>query len=471
MVGVLLAAVGAGTGAWVLETAGEVPRRLAPYVERRAEGHNSVIVGIGRVLSTWWIAADRGLAVDVDLARLRHGAHFDAPPAAPSRAAGRTMPVASADALRKAMVEATAGDVIEVLPGTYRVTEQPLRTVAGGAPGRPILVRGAPGGVSVVEFDAVEGIRVSQPHWRFENLVLRGVCGRHDDCEHAFHVVAGATDFVSRNNRLEDFNAHFKVNAEGERFPDRGLIDQTTMTNGSVRDTLKPVTPVDIVAASHWTLRDSVITDFVRAHGDRVSHGAFSKGAGEGAIFERNVVLCEHRLRGHPGMRVGLSLGGGGAGPAVCRDKRCVVEHAQGVIRDNLIAFCSDEGIYLNKAAQSIISGNTLIDTAGIDVRFPESTADVVGNLVDGRLRARAGAILRSRDNVTTPVAALYVGYHPVRSFFRDPGSLDLAWRSMPGRASFPARPDACGATRPASALPGAFEAFAPCLRGSVRPA
>src|SRR5690606_6001729 len=127
-----------------------------------------------------------------------------------------------------------------------------------------------------------------------------------------------------------------------------------------------PVVPIDLVGASHWRVRANFIHDFIKRDGDRISYGGYFKGAGSANRFERNVVLCELALRGFPGQRVGLSLGGGGTGQDFCRDKRCITEQDGGVIDSNLIGFCSDDGIYINRAATSQIRQNTLLDTGGI---------------------------------------------------------------------------------------------------------
>jgi parallel beta-helix repeat protein len=307
---------------------------------------------------------------------------------------------------------------------------------------------------------------VSAPWWTFENLTIRGACTRHSDCEHAFHVVAGAEHFAAINNTITDFNAHFKINGSGGRFPDHGLIDGNTLSNSTVRDTGNPVTPIDLVAASHWTIRRNLITDFIKAGGDGVSYGAFAKGAGSANRFERNVVWCEHRLRAAPGQRVGLALGGGGTGKPFCRDGRCITEQDGGVIDSNLIASCSDDGIYLNSAARSTIRHNTLLDTGGISVRFPSSSADVEGNLVDGAIRSRNDGVVRPVDNRETPIALLYLGQHPVRRLFTAPETLDFTWSgAAPRRQAAAALPnDLCGAARPDNPHYGAVEDVAACL-------
>jgi parallel beta-helix repeat protein len=77
----------------------------------------------------------------------------------------------------------------------------------------------------------------------------------------------------------------------------------------------------------------------------------------------------------------------------VCRDS---------TLRANLIASCSDEGIYLNSAARSKLIHNTVVGTGGISVRCPASSAEIEGNLVEGIIRSRDSGILRLGDNRTS---------------------------------------------------------------------
>ena len=137
------------------------------------------------------------------------------------------------------------------------------------------------------------------------------------------------------------------------------------------------------------------------------------------------------------------------------------------MIRSNLVASCSDDGIYLNNAAGSKLVHNTVLDTGGIHVRYAASSADIEGNLVDGDIRARDGAVLRLEDNRSTPIALLYAGYHPARGAFVAPQAFDLQWSGKPPRRSAAGSltPDLCGAVRPANPVYGAFEDIGPCLK------
>jgi hypothetical protein len=445
------------------------PRTLARYLERRAEGHGPAIENVGRFAAGVLLALDRGrtqraLPIAAPLAP-----DVRAMPSTPEISPLRSVTVASAEEALRAIGDAKPGDAITFLPGTYRFNGTYIAASQPATPAAPILVRAEKRGSVVLEFNMVEGFLVSAPCWSFENLVIRGVCADHSNCEHAFHVVGKAAHFIARNNEIVDFNAHFKVNGSGGSYPDFGVIEGNALRNDSVRDTGNPVTLIDLVAASHWRIRGNRISDFAKERSDRISYGAFVKGGGADNRLEQNIVVCEDRLRDSAGQRVGLSLGGGGSSASACRGGHCITEQDRGVIASNLIAACSDDGIYLNRAAMSLIAHNTLIDTGGITARFGESSADVEGNLVDGPMRAQDGATLHPRDNIDTRAAALYLGWHPVRRLFADALALDLHWRGNPPRRHVSGDPpsDLCGMPRSRQPTYGAFEDIARCAGGA----
>ncbi len=451
---------------------GLTPRALAPYIERRASGHNPFIVGMGDMIGRSLRSLDDrpgGNLPGVELPVLKLGAQ--AQPA--GRLPARSIDVFDVEGLIAAIRKAEPGDVITLAPGVYDVVRGRGWRIDARRPGHvdaPIVVRAAQPGTVDLRIGLLVGIRVSAPWWRFENLTISGACVPKEGCEHAFHVFGGALGFAAVNNTISDFNAHFKINGHRGEFPDNGLIESNTIFNTSVRKTSAPVTPIDLVSASGWTIRANVIKDFVKRGGNWVSYGAFAKGAGSGNVFERNLVWCEHKLKGQPGQRIGLSLGGGGTGPMFCRDGKCITEQQQSVLRSNLIMGCSDVGIYINSASGSRIEDNTLIDTSGIDVRFPTSSADVDGNLVDGMIRSRNGGILRLGDNRSTAGWQAFLGHQPVRDLFADPGSGAFSWRGAPPRRAVvpQSRPevlDLCTKARVGKVMAyGAFDDFQACL-------
>ena len=104
--------------------------------------------------------------------------------------------------------------------------------------------------------------------------------------------VGNAEATVIRNNWVLNFNATVKVNGNNGIFPDNGLVEHNAFVNDRPRDTDKPVTMLDIVAASGWRVRSNPDRG-LRQGRRRLHYGAFFKGAWENNIFEKNLVRCE----------------------------------------------------------------------------------------------------------------------------------------------------------------------------------
>lgn len=452
-----------------VQVVGVAPRLLGPYLERRASGHHPLIEATGRALSRVLIWLDRG-----ELSPRPEYPAWALPPrvaAAATAEFARVVLIAEAQQLASILIDARPGDALTFAPGTYRFSGRGITVHRAGRADAPITLRAAQPGSVTLEFDLLEGFHVNAPHWVFENLTIVGTCRDHNACEHAFHVVGSATHVVIRNNVLREFNAHIKINGSGGRYPDDGRIEGNRIFNTAPRVTAAPVTPIDLVAASGWHIEGNLIADFIKAGGDLTSYGAFAKGGGAGNVFARNVVLCEHRLRGaergrgHKGRRVGLSFGGGGSDPRGCREGRCAVEHERGVMRDNLIASCSDDGIYINRSAQTQLVHNTVLDTAGINVRFGESAARIEGNWVDAPIAARDGATVVARENRSESLPPMYAGIAGLFSPFANDAELDLRWEVAPPRRTGLAEfgIDLCAFRRPAAPVLGAFDDISRC--------
>jgi parallel beta-helix repeat protein len=298
----------------------------------------------------------------------------------------------------QAISAARPGQTIEIASGTYTFSKK-IHVKNAGLSEKPIIVRAQTPGTVEIKLASVEGFYITAPYWIFENLVIRGICEHDSNCEHAFHIVGRASNTVIRNNRIEDFNAQIKVNGMDEEWPDNGLIQFNTISNNRARKTANPVTPIDIVGANKWTITDNIIRNFIKESGDQISYGVFMKGGGNNGRIEHNLIECTDNAISQMGVRVGLSFGGGGTGAYACRDKRCILEHSQGIAANNIISNCNDFGIYINKSNQSQIINNTLINTYGIDIRFPSSSAEVYGNLLEGTIRTRDGGISNRSNN------------------------------------------------------------------------
>lgn len=120
-------------------------------------------------------------------------------------------------------------------------------------------------------------------------------------------------------------------------------------------------------------------------------------------------------------VRLGLSFGGGGTGPdPICEDGTCDPEHQGGVMRNNIIASCSDVGVYINEGKDVVVEHNTLYDTSGIDARFASTTATIRHNVLMGRIRERDGGTATLTNNLDQLSAADF------ERIFVDPANLDF---------------------------------------------
>lgn len=362
--------------------------------------------------------------------------------------------VSNTGELEEAMRRATAGQVIELLPGHYRIDKTLYTRNPGQSDGR-ITLRAARTNAATLEVAANAGFAVTKPFWTFENLRMVGACQHDEYCEHAFHVTGEAHHTLIHNNHLEDFSAHVKVNGYRGNWPDDGELSFNTLINTRPRNTSRPVTPFDLVGASRWLVADNYVANFIKADPKATAYGVFMKGAGFGGRIERNVVVCSLRDISQAGTRVGISFGGGGSGPAYCRDGACEVEFSGGRAINNIVAHCNDFGIDVNRSRNSFIAHNTLINTGGIDVRGPGGSALAYGNLFEGIARARNGGSLKMQMNYNAKL----------KDYFSAADSLFLQWQKLPEKipSHKAVKADLCDRPRPDGTLPGAMEESGPC--------
>ena len=338
----------------------------------------------------------------------------------------RTVRVDSTAGLIDAIKAAQPGDNIVLADGTYELRgNHGVNCANAGTTAAPIVVRAARPLGARIESDAVEAFSVSAPNWRFEGLDIQGVCPDDAECEHAFHVVGRATGFQMLRNRVADFNADLKANADvAHNQPNGGLVEGNAFVATHPRVTAGPVTPVNIDVADDWVVRGNLIRDFHKTGGNQVSYGAFAKGGARRPVFERNLVLCSDLDTGG-GTRVGLAFGGGGMDPALCAPAwnaaiTCDPEVEDGIMRNNIIANCSDDGIYLNRARETKLLYNTLVATQGIVFRFPSSTGEAVGNVLSSRIRSLGGGSFVGTDNLTE------ISLEQFAAWYEDPMHGDL---------------------------------------------
>lgn len=431
------------------EASSRSPQELIRHAQHRLEGHRVLegllLPGLHALQRRWERTPPPG-----PLPTLGKGQQMvSMAPAVPE--AGTVIRVDTAAGLAQALWEAGPGTHIVIAPGRYSVNKT-LRLGQDGRAQAPILVSALVPGSVQLDFTQVAGIQIDRPYWAFENLNIRGTCAREHDCEHAFHVVGRGAFATLRNNHVQDFNAHIKVNGLDGEWPDHGLVTFNTLTNRATRQTDRPVVMLDLVGASHWKVQDNLVTNFAKGQGNRVAYGLFMKGASEGGRIERNLVICSPTDVSRPGERVGISFGGGGTQPAaVCRSDGCAAfEHRHGLAANNIVAHCNDAGLDINRASDIVLAHNTLINTAGVSARRAPTQARVLSNLLEGNISERDGAALGLEWNTQAPMAQVFV----------NPDALLLQWFEPP--ETVPSRTfvtnDFRGLARRGATLPGALE-------------
>lgn len=379
--------------------------------------------------------------------------------------------VATSNELTNAITNAAPGDEIVLADGTYAITDVSCSAV--GSMFVPIVVRAASPLRAVIEISGVEGFKVTGAHWRFEDLDVRGVCATDSSCEHAFHVSGAAHNFVLRRSRVRDFNAQLKVNAAmvvgSYVTPNSGLVEYNEIGDTRGRMTSNPVTKLNIDTGEDWIVRGNILHDAQKLQGDTTSYLAFMKSGSKRGLFERNLAICAKDTTG--GTRIGLSFGGGGTAPAFCApdfnaNGMCSVEHDGGTMRNNIIANCSDVGIYLNRSKDTHILFNTIIATNGIDFRFDTTSGEAVGNLLGSMIRTRDGATMNATSNTMNVATADFTSWYqaPLEGNLAVIGDITSLIAAAPTRTDVV--DDYCGSERPPGApyTMGALEHLvAPC--------
>lgn len=308
------------------------------------------------------------------------------------------------------MQNSPSGTVINILPGTYYLSGRNIRFDSKGRVFEPIILRADKVGDVTIIMDLTEGIKISSSHISIENIIFIGEKSQGaDKIQHAIHL-EGDADYINiSHNEFINFNSHIKangfVNSGGiKKFPDNVTIQNNNFYNEWKRNTSSPASPIDVVGGINWTISNNFIADFGKygQSGKGVTYGLFLKGASENGMIQNNLINCEWHLP-HTSLndtRIGISLGNGGTGQRFCMDEKCLYEHKSGSIIGNTILNCkNDVSIYINKGQDTKISNNYIVNSLGIEVRYPVSSATIYDNVLDGRIKASHKANINQYDN------------------------------------------------------------------------
>ncbi|NVK54896.1 MAG: hypothetical protein HWE26_04725 [Alteromonadaceae bacterium] len=315
--------------------------------------------------------------------------------------------VDSIKTLRETLSAVSTPTKILMQPGEYEIERTLILPMIDGTVGPFILAAQTRGDVLLTS-GTQEALLVSGANWIIEGFEFQGGCDFDTECEHAIHIMGDADNVIIQDNIFRNFNAHVKSNGlqltdeDSRQFPDNVKIISNQFYNQWQRDTPNPVTPLDVVGGDEWLVVGNFVADFAKRRGDKTAYGMYLKGGGSNGHFENNLVACEWELRSlaYSDIRVGLSLGGGGTGNQYCDGGDCRVEHQGGVIKNNTIINCpNDVAIYLNKAAETMVANNWLLNTVGVLARGSVSNVIATKNRIQGTFVALDDATITTDNN------------------------------------------------------------------------
>jgi hypothetical protein len=318
---------------------------------------------------------------------------------APVAAGLSSMQVRDVDGLRAAMAAAQAGDVIELAAGDYLIDEA-LETAAGGQAQAPIIVRGAAGARLLVR--AALGLRVSQPWWVLEGLVVEGRCPP-PGCDLALLVQGSARQLRLQQLTLRNFTTAIRVRGSEGNWPDHGSVRDSLFLNEAPAGAAA-VRTLDLLGASHWRFEGNRVFGVGRgqAQGGGTAYALRLRGGGEGNQIERNLIVCApgETFRSGVGPQVAIGLGSGGTSGRQRRDPSQGLEQQRGRVAHNLIANCSDVAVDIHRSADIQLLHNNLLSSGGIALRGPGASAELVANLTSGAWYPRRGTLLIGGRNL-----------------------------------------------------------------------
>lgn len=336
---------------------------------------------------------------------------------------GNIVTVTTVSQLENAVNQATAGTTILVADGTYNLDGVYLRFDVPN-----VTLRSASGNREAVilngHYATTEIIQIVASNVTIADLTLR------EAYYHPIHVMSSDTDtlntLIYNVHIIDPGEQAIKINpAVSGHYPDYGVI---ACSHIELTDTGRPhirnncyTGGVDAHQARGWVIRDNLIEGFWCSSG-LAEHGVHMWRGCRDTVIERN--LLNNNARGI-GLGLVTSDGGRTYPDNPCPGASGYVDDFGGIARNNFVSannsglFASeygfDCGICFWNACNARALHNTVYTTdpahtfSSIEWRFPNTTADIINNLVNHMMRQRDGASATQSGNLTNAQPAWFV--------------------------------------------------------------
>ncbi len=337
---------------------------------------------------------------------------------------GNIVNVSTVQQLEDAVNAATSGTTILIANGTYNLDGVYLRIAVPN-----VTLRSASGDREAVILDGnyvtTEIIQIVASNVTVADLTLR------EAYYHPIHVMSGDTahtlnTLIYNVHLIDPGQQAIKINpATGGYYTDNGTIacshiELTDAGRTQIRDNCY-TGGIDAHQSRNWIIRDNLIEGFWCSSG-LSEHGIHLWRGCRDTTVERNILKNNAR-----GIGFGLTTDPGGRTypDNPCPGTSGYVDDYGGVIRNNFVyvnnsnLFASeygfDCGICAWNSCNARILHNTVYSTdpahtfSSMEWRFPNTTANLINNLVNGQMRERDGAHGTLSNNVATAQASWFV--------------------------------------------------------------
>lgn len=314
---------------------------------------------------------------DIDAGNIAEEDLLYRPDLGPTHDTNRLISVNTTMALLNAIEVANPGDVINLEPGVYSIS-QLVTLRKDGEHNARIFMRAATLGSVTLELSHIENFKLYGKYWIFENLRIVGVCEQGQGCEHAFHIVGDADDIIFRNNEVINFASHIKLNGEqlgeglAKSFPDRIMFINNLWHNTKYIRNNVPHNILNLDGGHNHIVRGNIFADYnTPADLPKSASAIYPKASTRGILIEQNLIVCEtQRTEGETTRGIQL---GDGAPSSICDgdmdqdgEGDCIErgQNQEAIVRNNIIMRCdnggSAAGIMVGSDRDSQILHNTV---------------------------------------------------------------------------------------------------------------